>query len=333
MATPKISEWCCAACGAVACWSEGPVRSHSHPPAAHATCDSARWRSNCFAYYLLCAQTGCCAPPSAFRRSPHLVDTRTHQRKHTLRLIRVIWVQRQRGSSYMQTADLASRIICGAMMSSRLTACTQAASARCAPCPVPRPILLASTKHMHRSVTCSSSAPAPQQWQRAQSRRLQQGIVASSPDTEEARSPLDAPQVCACGWLCGCCGAAAWIVHAYAAPACMPPHACPYASPRFNSSVVPCVHVRAAAPRAAAPPFWFAASLTRACTPHALAAAAAAATAPQEWEAPVPSRRPDIFPEFEKMERVFLPKPLPGAWPPRVPGRVKGWKQGCCLHG
>jgi hypothetical protein len=32
----------------------------------------------------------------------------------------------------------------------------------------------------------------------------------------------------------------------------------------------------------------------------------------QEWEAPVPSRRPDIFPEFEKMERVFLPRPLPG---------------------
>ncbi|KAL6757900.1 hypothetical protein V8C86DRAFT_1788492 [Haematococcus lacustris] len=34
--------------------------------------------------------------------------------------------------------------------------------------------------------------------------------------------------------------------------------------------------------------------------------------APQEWEAPQPSRRPDIFPEFEKMERVFLPRPLPG---------------------
>ncbi len=33
---------------------------------------------------------------------------------------------------------------------------------------------------------------------------------------------------------------------------------------------------------------------------------------PQEWEAPVPSKRPDIFPEFEKMERVFLPNPLPG---------------------
>ena len=32
----------------------------------------------------------------------------------------------------------------------------------------------------------------------------------------------------------------------------------------------------------------------------------------QEWETPAPSRRPDIFPEFEKMERVFLPKPLPG---------------------
>ncbi|GAX77112.1 hypothetical protein CEUSTIGMA_g4558.t1 [Chlamydomonas eustigma] len=34
--------------------------------------------------------------------------------------------------------------------------------------------------------------------------------------------------------------------------------------------------------------------------------------APQEWEAPMPSRRPDIFPEFDKPERVFLPKPLPG---------------------
>ncbi len=32
----------------------------------------------------------------------------------------------------------------------------------------------------------------------------------------------------------------------------------------------------------------------------------------QEWEAPQPSKRPDIFPEFEKMDRVFLPKPLPG---------------------
>ena len=26
----------------------------------------------------------------------------------------------------------------------------------------------------------------------------------------------------------------------------------------------------------------------------------------------MPSRRPDIFPEFDKPERVFLPKPLPG---------------------
>lgn len=34
--------------------------------------------------------------------------------------------------------------------------------------------------------------------------------------------------------------------------------------------------------------------------------------APQEWEAPAPSKRPDIFPEFEKMDKVFLPKPLPG---------------------
>lgn len=36
------------------------------------------------------------------------------------------------------------------------------------------------------------------------------------------------------------------------------------------------------------------------------------ADAPQEWEAPQPSRRPDIFPEFEKVERVILPKVLPG---------------------
>ena len=26
----------------------------------------------------------------------------------------------------------------------------------------------------------------------------------------------------------------------------------------------------------------------------------------------MPSKRPDIFPEFDKPERVFLPKPLPG---------------------
>ena len=32
----------------------------------------------------------------------------------------------------------------------------------------------------------------------------------------------------------------------------------------------------------------------------------------QEWEAPAPSKRPDIFPEFDKMDKVFLPKPLPG---------------------
>ncbi len=32
----------------------------------------------------------------------------------------------------------------------------------------------------------------------------------------------------------------------------------------------------------------------------------------QEWEAPQPSRRPDIFPEFDKINPVILPKPLPG---------------------
>jgi hypothetical protein len=31
----------------------------------------------------------------------------------------------------------------------------------------------------------------------------------------------------------------------------------------------------------------------------------------QEWITPQPSRRPDIFPEFEKLETP-LPKPLPG---------------------
>ena len=51
-----------------------------------------------------------------------------------------------------------------------------------------------------------------------------------------------------------------------------------------------------AAPRSHCPP----PSTPRPPTPH------------QEWEAPQPSRRPDIFPEFEKPERVILPKPLPG---------------------
>ncbi|GMH32537.1 hypothetical protein BSKO_00371 [Bryopsis sp. KO-2023] len=32
---------------------------------------------------------------------------------------------------------------------------------------------------------------------------------------------------------------------------------------------------------------------------------------PQEWVTPQPSRRPDIFPEFEKLDTP-LPKPLPG---------------------
>jgi hypothetical protein len=32
---------------------------------------------------------------------------------------------------------------------------------------------------------------------------------------------------------------------------------------------------------------------------------------PQEWDTPMPSKRPDIFPEFEKLETA-LPKPLPG---------------------
>ena len=36
----------------------------------------------------------------------------------------------------------------------------------------------------------------------------------------------------------------------------------------------------------------------------------------QEWITPEPSRRPDIFPEFEKLETP-LPKPLPGD--PEVP--------------
>lgn len=36
----------------------------------------------------------------------------------------------------------------------------------------------------------------------------------------------------------------------------------------------------------------------------------------QEWITPEPSRRPEIFPEFEKLETP-LPKPLPGD--PEVP--------------
>mmetsp|Transcript_1302 Transcript_1302/g.3739 ORF Transcript_1302/g.3739 Transcript_1302/m.3739 type:complete len:146 (-) Transcript_1302:311-748(-) len=32
---------------------------------------------------------------------------------------------------------------------------------------------------------------------------------------------------------------------------------------------------------------------------------------PQEWLTPQPSRRPDIFPEFEKLETP-MPKPMPG---------------------
>lgn len=36
----------------------------------------------------------------------------------------------------------------------------------------------------------------------------------------------------------------------------------------------------------------------------------------QEWITPQPSRRPDIFPEFEKLDTP-LPKPLPGD--PEVP--------------
>lgn len=38
---------------------------------------------------------------------------------------------------------------------------------------------------------------------------------------------------------------------------------------------------------------------------------------PQEWITPQPSRRPDIFPEFEKLQTP-LPKPMPGD--PEVPG-------------
>ena len=35
----------------------------------------------------------------------------------------------------------------------------------------------------------------------------------------------------------------------------------------------------------------------------------------QEWITPQPSRRPDIFPEFEKLNTP-MPKPLPGDVPP-----------------
>lgn len=37
---------------------------------------------------------------------------------------------------------------------------------------------------------------------------------------------------------------------------------------------------------------------------------------PQEWITPQPSRRPDIFPEFEK-QAVPMPRPMPGD--PEVP--------------
>lgn len=81
-------------------------------------------------------------------------------------------------------------------------------------------------------------------------------VVVSSQETEEARSPLDAPQV------------------------------------RFRI----CMHAEHVCP---------ALELRLALGSSDLATA-------QEWEAPMPSRRPDIFPDFERMDQVFLPKPLPG---------------------
>lgn len=54
-------------------------------------------------------------------------------------------------------------------------------------------------------------------------------------------------------------------------------------------------------------------TLTSICTlQRALTSLSLSLPTSQEWEAPQPSKRPDIFPEFDKPERVFLPKPLPG---------------------
>ncbi|GIL44290.1 hypothetical protein Vafri_1799 [Volvox africanus] len=72
------------------------------------------------------------------------------------------------------------------------------------------------------------------------------------------------------------------------APAACMPLVCPYARRRPT----PAVLVRATSPETEE--------------------ARSPLDAPQEWEAPMPSKRPDIFPEFEKPQRVFLPKPLPG---------------------
>jgi hypothetical protein len=108
-------------------------------------------------------------------------------------------------------------------------------------------------------------------------------MASTQPDTEEARSPLDAPQVRV---LCAACTRHARM------HACM--HACAHAVRHLQRPRV----LRVQQPQLHMP--------TRrlcACLPvHT-----------QEWEAPLPSKRPDIFPEFDKPERVFLPKPLPGA--------------------
>lgn len=50
---------------------------------------------------------------------------------------------------------------------------------------------------------------------------------------------------------------------------------------------------------------------------------------PQEWITPQPSRRPDIFPEFEKLQTP-LPKPMPGD-PEVRRARQQGPKKGACL--
>jgi hypothetical protein len=50
----------------------------------------------------------------------------------------------------------------------------------------------------------------------------------------------------------------------------------------------------------------------------------------QEWITPQPSRRPDIFPEFDK-QATPMPKPMPGD--PELPDEeVRAWRLPGALH-
>lgn len=128
------------------------------------------------------------------------------------------------------------------------------------------------------------------------------------PDTEEARSPSDAPQVQLHSQL-----HSQLQIHM---PGLMGAARQDERGTRMHSVALSC------AQRASAT-----GSLSgRGCDGHGKDPAAACssqhperagnslahASSVQEWEAPMPSRRPDIFPEFEKIDRVVLPKPLPG---------------------